>query len=316
MAAVALERSTPMHISSLRNIDMPRGTTTPSEVFRKVLADARQEVLMASSKAGAFQHHGIRGDERAAGLARFLHEHLPKRFGVGKGEVLDYRDARTGQLDIILYDAVGCGPLSVQSENLLLPCEALYAIIEVKSILTGTELDKAYAAAEKVRRLSPFKAQFVARRRTGSSAEADAHRCMYIVFGYTSDLRNDSEWLDKEYARITQAASRSKADLDCVDRVVVLDRGIINPSAGRGKSVSGDDQSVFLDAYLHLVNFLARESRRREPVDWQIYGPRTAQGWRQLTPSSNPVQPPSGARKVAKSTERARSASGRRPPVR
>lgn len=123
---------------------MPRGTRHPSDVFRKVLADARQEVLLGGKKAGAFEHHGIRGDERAAVVSAFLRQRLPARFGVGKGEVLDYIDGRTGQLDLILYDAASCGPLSVQAENLLLPCEALYAAIEVKTILSGSERAKAY----------------------------------------------------------------------------------------------------------------------------------------------------------------------------
>jgi hypothetical protein len=251
-------------------------------VFRAVLQAAKEEVLLGSSKATAFDHKGIRGDERAASLAQFLRQRLPERFGVGKGEVLDYLDHRTGQLDLVVYDKSSSAPISAQNENLLLPCEALYIAIEVKSIVTQAELDKALKAAARLRELRPFKAHFVAPRKDGSPADDENHRCMYVVFGYTSDLANDSDWLPKEQTRINSAARAAGVCLDCVDRLIILDRGIINPAASAGKWDAGSDASIFLENYLHLVNFLGRESRRRPPVDWQVYGPRSAKGWKSI----------------------------------
>lgn len=261
---------------------MPRGTRRPSDVFRAVLRDAKQEVLLGSSKAAAFDHKGIRGDERAASLAQFLRQRLPDRFGVGKGEVLDYLDHRTGQLDLVVYDRSSSAPISAQNENLLLPCEALYIAIEVKSIVTQEDLNTSLRAAAKLRELRPFKARFVPPRRDGSPAEDDNHRCMYVIFGYTSNLSNDADWLAKEQLRLHSAAQNAGASLDSVDRLIVLDRGLINPAASAGKWDAGADASIFLESYLHLVNFLARESRRRPPVDWQVYGPRNTKGWKTI----------------------------------
>jgi len=244
------------------------------------LADARSEVLLGGSKAGAFQHRGVRGDERAGALAKFLRERLPSRFAVGKGEVIDYRDYRTGQLDIIVYDNSTCAPISVQSENVLLPCEALYVVVEVKSTLTKAELEKSYAAANRIRQLRPFKSRFIGPRRDGEAADDGAHRCQYLLFAYSSDLANNSEWLQKEFARVAMCAASAQTSLDCIDRVVVLDRGMLNPGGAAGEG--SDPETSFLDSYLHLVNFLTRESGRRPAVDWQMYGPRASGGWRKL----------------------------------
>lgn len=261
---------------------MPRGTRNPSEVFRSVLEAARRQVLLDGSKAGAFEHKGIRGDERAASLAQFFRERLPDRFGVGKGEVVDYQDRRTGQLDLIIYDRVSCAPISAQSENLLLPCEALYCVIEAKSKVTQDELDTSLAAAGRLRELRPFKAHFITTRRDGSSADDGQHRCLYIVFGYASNLANDAQWPEKEYRRLLTAATRANIAVDCLDRLIVIDRGMINPPTISGKWEAGSAESVFLESYLHIVNFLNRESARRKPVDWQMYGPRSAKGWKML----------------------------------
>ena len=142
---------------------------------------------------------------------------------------IDYQDTRTGQLDFVIYDQARCAPIRAGKENLLLPCEALYCIIEVKTAITQEELDTSYQAAGKVRALQPFKQPFIAARQDGSSARDDRDRCLYVIFGYSSNLGNNPEWAGKEYLRLEAAARSAGVSRDCVDRVIVLDRGLINP---------------------------------------------------------------------------------------
>lgn len=261
---------------------MPRGTRTPSEVFRSVMDKAKQRLLLDSDDATDFEHKGIRGDERAAAFAEFFRERVPDRFGVQKGEAIDYHDSRTGQIDFVIFDRSRCGPIHVGHENLLLPCEALYAVIEVKSRITQDELDTCLKAAAKVRKLRPFKERFIAARQDGADANDERDRCLYVIFGYTSNLGNDSDWPQKEYGRLMSAANSAGVSVDCIDRLFVVDRGIINPQKPAGKWEIAQGSSIFLESYLHIVNFLMRESARRKPVDWQMYGPRTNPGWKTL----------------------------------
>jgi hypothetical protein len=261
---------------------MPRGTKTPNDVFRSVMEKAKQRLLLESAEAADFEQRGIRGDERAASLGNFFRERLPETLGVEKGEAIDYLGTRTGQLDFVIYDRARCAPIRVGRENLLLPCEALYCVIEVKTRVTQDELDTSYKAAGKVRALQPFKQIFIAARQDGSSADDGRDRCLYVIFGYTSNLGNDAEWARKEYLRLEAAAQSAGVASDCVDRLFILDRGIINPQKRAGKWEAGNADSVFLESYLHVVNFLARESDRRKPVDWQMYGPETASDWKRL----------------------------------
>src|SRR5260370_41842020 len=148
---------------------MPRGSKTPSDIFRSVMEKAKQRLLLDSAEAADFEQKGIRGDERAASLANLFRERLPERFGGGKGEVIDYQDTRTGQLDFVIYDQSRCAPIRVGKENLLLPCEVLYCVIEVKTRVTQNELDTSYKAAGKVRALQPFKQHFIPAGQDGSS---------------------------------------------------------------------------------------------------------------------------------------------------
>ena len=58
-----------------------------------------------------------------------------------------------------------------------------------------------------------------------------------------------------------------------IDRVIVIDRGIIRPQ-GKEALLREDAESLFLEFYLHLVNFLMRERRRRPAIDWMAYTSR------------------------------------------
>jgi hypothetical protein len=260
---------------------MSRETKSASDVFRGVMEKAKKRRLLDSAEAEDFQHKGIRGDERAASLADFFREMLPETFGVERvrQSITRHKDRATGFRH--LYRA-RCAPIRAGKENLLLPCEALYCVVEVKSRITQDELDTAYVAAGKVRALKPFEKPFISARVDGTAADDERDRCLYVVFGYTSNLGNDEEWAQKEYERLKSAARSAGVPLDCVDRLFILDRGIINPQKQSGKWETGEAGSVFLESYLHVVNFLARESERREPVNWQLYGPQGAVGWKVL----------------------------------
>jgi uncharacterized protein DUF6602 len=223
---------------------MPRGTRTPSDVFRSVMDKAKQRLLLYSDDAADFEHTGIRGDERASAFAEFFRERVPEervpdKFGVEKGEAIDYHDSRTGQLDFVIFDRSRCGPIRLGHENLLLPCEALYAVIEVKSKITRDELNKCLKAAAKVRKLRPFKERFIAARQPGADANDDRARCLYVIFGYTSNLGSDSDWPQKEYGRLMSAANLASVAVNCIDRLFVLDRGIVNPQKPAGKWETG-----------------------------------------------------------------------------
>lgn len=246
---------------------MPRATKNPSEVFREVLKQAEAELSLASKTAGNYKHKGIIGDERANSLRSFMDKHLPSVFATGKGEAIDYNDNRTGQIDFCIFDSATAAPIHSSSENVLIPAEALYVVVEVKSTLTQDELNKCAVAAKKVRSLKPFKKPFVASR-LGGTNEAGV-RCLYIVFAYTSNL-GETDWAQKEMDRIKVATKSAGGTLDMIDRVLVLDRGMIRPQVAMA-TLRDETKGMFLELYVNIVNFLTRERSRRPEIDWTVY---------------------------------------------
>jgi hypothetical protein len=250
---------------------MKRTTKYSSIIFKEVLRQAEEQLALAGRQAANYQHRGIRGDERANALREFLSKHIPSSFATGKGEAIDYQDRRTGEIDLCVYDVATASPIQTSGDNALFPAEALYAIIEVKSILSQDEIRKCVAAAKKVRALRPFKQQFGGAQTRGA-ASTDA-RCIYIVFAYATNLSEDG-WAQKEFERIQTAVRLEDCPLDVIDRVIVLDRGMIQPQVARAR-IKEESKGIFLEFYIHLMNFLMRERRRRDEIDWTAYTART-----------------------------------------
>ncbi|WP_425351440.1 hypothetical protein [Methylocystis bryophila] len=84
----------------------------------------------------------------------------------------------------MIYDQSTAAPIHTAGENLIVPAEALYSVVEVKSVLSQAELDICLGAAQKIRSLRPFKKQFIASPTEGQ-VEKDHYLCPYYIFSYT-----------------------------------------------------------------------------------------------------------------------------------
>jgi hypothetical protein len=105
-------------------------------------------------QAEAVKHVGDRGENREAALRDFLREHLPRRYGVTKGEVITKSGEQSHSADVVIYDALDC-PVLYSGETAILPIEGVYGIIEVKSTLSKAEFVDATKKIEAFKKLAP-----------------------------------------------------------------------------------------------------------------------------------------------------------------
>lgn len=105
-------------------------------------------------------------------------------------------------------------------------------------------------------------------------------RCFRTIFAYGTNL-SEGDWLTREWERVTQATSELGSDPALIDRIVVLNRGMLNPPSRQGCEDT-EFLSVFHQWFIGMANFLSRENSRRPPVDWQTYQKKRAPGWRSL----------------------------------
>lgn len=108
---------------------------TTHDIFRK-----QWEKLTPS-----IPHAGERGRNDEERVKQLLAKMLPKKFSLGTGFIASPQSGNplSPQTDIIVYDEFYNAPLFNELSSLVLPAEAVYATIEVKTYLTNAELHKA-----------------------------------------------------------------------------------------------------------------------------------------------------------------------------
>jgi hypothetical protein len=256
-----------------------RSSGVAADVLTKLMRTQQHAMAKAFEDATHFKHKDLRGGERERGVRKFLSEQLPGRLKVATGESIDRFGNTSAQIDVMVYDASLNAPFAGESNDLL-PAEALLAIVEVKTRLTKSEWKKVGAAIEKFRKLRPYKQAFDISKAGRSGVRPKLPRCFYSVVAFSSDLSlKKDDWARRELLRASEAIG--SFDCEGLDRILILDRGMINPTEGvaRSSDSPGDNLMAW---YVGLANLLYREMPRRDPMDWQIYAGKTFGDWEEI----------------------------------
>lgn len=115
-------------------------------IANKLLADFDQ--IQAQIK-----HAGERGEQRERALRAFLAKYLPKKYSLGTGHVIDRKGNISKQCDIVIYDAFNCPLLLAEEGYQLFPIEAVFGVIEVKSVFDATTIAESVQSIQSVKRL-------------------------------------------------------------------------------------------------------------------------------------------------------------------
>jgi hypothetical protein len=253
-----------------------------ARTFDQLLTSAEDQLWIGFERAQTKQHSVSRGESRENALSAFLASWLPKRFAVTTGEAIDSGERRTGQLDLVIYDRNLTAPLLAEDSGDLLPAESLLAVIEVKSQLTSGELATCARAAKALSHLRPYGKEFVEPRQEGVPADDGRHRCQYSIVAFGTNL-SEKDWAEKEWARVTKAVGEAKVSASRIDRVLVLNRGMLVPPSKTARTMPDGAKGMLRDWFLHMTNFLVREAARRPNFDFQAYGRRRKNpNWQKL----------------------------------
>jgi len=84
------------------------------------------------------QNPSIKGSSREEVIREFVRCFLPSSYAIGHGEVFSERNERSKQVDIIIHDELFSPVFKTADGGILVPCEAVYGIAEVKTRLDTT----------------------------------------------------------------------------------------------------------------------------------------------------------------------------------
>jgi uncharacterized protein DUF6602 len=165
--------------------------------FKKLMEGTiRQLETEADYFSSLTAHNPEKGRLNETHLVKTLRRYLPPKFGIGTGFIVAAGSPiiESSQCDIIIYDAVNNAPFYSSDAWQIYPIEMVYAVIEVKTTLTTTELTAAFGACARLRRMcvsesGPNKG-YLRQRKVGTRSAADYSSHLsklpprFYVFGY------------------------------------------------------------------------------------------------------------------------------------
>jgi len=222
-------------------------------------AHVEETLLSQFREAGFIQHQGDKGENREEILREFLAKHLPKRYGVAKGEIITRDGTHSHSADIIIYDADNA-PVLHSGRTAVIPIESVYGILEVKSTLSKSELLDTTKKIEQFKQLAPRDLSVIQTREYVTVHRPS--RPFGIVVGFQlgdnslTSLR--SNW-DEENKRIHDV--NYFANVVAVLGVGLLHFEVINLTAGTKELLLDTDQ------FVTLLLTAQKRAEKKEPSD-------------------------------------------------
>jgi hypothetical protein len=190
----------------------------------------------------------------------------------------------------MIYDSLSTKPLmGTEGVNVLLPAEALLATIEVKTTLSAADISSSLSGIKSQYALSPWGDPWGITRHKGEPADK-IPRLFTTIFAYETDL-GKSDWAEKEMSRIREQAQLNDVSVEYLNRVVVLDRGLLIPSVG-DVAQTANAKGILSHWFFTLIYFLAREVERRKPFPWADYEIREQLEFENVAPALHDAPAP------------------------
>ncbi len=126
----------------------------PKEAQLALLRSYTQEFKSKFRRINSFTNHRSSiGTAHEGILRRFLQQYVPKRFAVSEGFIVDKEGQASNQCDIIIWSALEYSPFYQDGDFVILPIEAVHAVIEVKTSLTKKALLEAFKELQPIHQM-------------------------------------------------------------------------------------------------------------------------------------------------------------------
>ncbi len=191
---------------------MPRPPDSGCVDLSQVFLHIQRRMLSHLEVGGSLEHPGTCGAAGELRWMRLLDSHLPERYRASAAFVVDAAGHRSRQIDIAIYDRFYSPLIFPFDSGLLIPAESVYAVVEVKQVLTRQHVRNAGLKIASVRRLKrtsvavPFAG--------GSYPPKTPHRILGAV------VATRSAWVKDFRENVTSALAQlgpdEAVDLGCV----------------------------------------------------------------------------------------------------
>ena len=116
-------------------------------LYRDLILTRVKDVVEQARALQAVEHRGLEGQLREMLIRRLFQPLLPSDIGAGTGKIVSAFGQISKQQDVVLFDKRILPPLLFEEPAGIFPVESVLYAIEVKSVLTSSELRKTHESA-------------------------------------------------------------------------------------------------------------------------------------------------------------------------
>ncbi|MGE0785536.1 MAG: DUF6602 domain-containing protein [Sandaracinaceae bacterium] len=120
---------------------------------KEILQKAGVGLAADLAKASVHTHPTAKGDATESGWGKFLADHLPRRYEVTQGFVVDRLGRQSEQVDLMICDRQFTTVLFDDNAARYVPAESVYAAFEVKQTVSKDHVEAAQRKVASVRAL-------------------------------------------------------------------------------------------------------------------------------------------------------------------
>lgn len=141
---------------------MPRLPDSGQLNLAQVFHLAQRKLLADLATTGSFEHPSANGTATEQIWIELFSQYLPTRYRATPAFIINSSGLRSRQIDIAIYDNLSSPPLFPNPAGIHIPIESVYAVFEVKPLISKQWLQDAAEKAASVRALRPTNRKILA----------------------------------------------------------------------------------------------------------------------------------------------------------
>ena len=181
-----------------------------------------QMIAQLENARTRFSHAGDKGTVVEQSFRQFMKNYLPRRLGIGCGEIVDSHGGRSGQTDVVIVNEDHPFTFTDDLPGLFF-IEGVVGAAEIKSVLNSDHLEKAINCSRKFKELK-YELGRGTEGKVSSPSDLKRYygRPPFFLFAFESDLS-----LDSIHNRLKNEIDKDTGDVkkDLLDAVFIIGKG-------------------------------------------------------------------------------------------
>ena len=189
------------------------------EAYLSMLRKSIDRIKADFDFSADIDHNTSKGTFREEVIKKFLRPFLPNAYGLSGGQAFDKEGSISKQLDVVIYDALFSYIAPYLDDFIYFPCESIYGVIEVKSVLNQ---DSFIAAAENIASVKKLKRDVISEYMVSPIKPLSIKDMHWEIEATTEFLGVIFAYTGATAASIFRYLEALKVRRDCLPNIIVL----------------------------------------------------------------------------------------------